>query len=218
MKDESVVVFGAGRFGSALAKELFQQGVEVLVIDNDPEVVQELSSEIPNVVRADILDEIALDELGLKNFDIAVIAIGKNLEASIVATVAAKDYGIPLIYGKATTEMQSRILKKVGADYVVFPEMEMGRRMGRVIAKKSLMEYIHFSDEYSILEIIAPKKWENESISKIDARNKFNINIVAIRKDDKTIIVPSSTEIIEKGDKLIVIGRDEIVNELERNG
>ena len=156
MKDESVVVFGAGRFGSALAKELFQQGIEVMVIDNDTEIVQDLSAELPNVVKADILDEATIEELGLKNFDVAVIAIGKNLEASIVATVVAKEHGIPLIYGKATTEMQSRILKKVGADYVVYPEMEMGKKMGRVIAKKSIMEYIHFSDEYSIFEIIPP--------------------------------------------------------------
>ena len=138
MREESVVVFGAGRFGASLAKELFQQGVEVMVVDVNPDIVQELSSTMPNVVRADVLDEVALEELGLKNFDIAVIAIGKNLEASIVATVAAKEHGIPLIYGKATSEMQSRILKKVGADYVVFPEMEMGMRLGRAISKKSI--------------------------------------------------------------------------------
>ena len=219
MKDESVVVFGAGRFGSALAKELFQQGIEVMVIDNDTEIVQDLSAELPNVVKADILDEATIEELGLKNFDVAVIAIGKNLEASIVATVVAKEHGIPLIYGKATTEMQSRILKKVGADYVVYPEMEMGKKMGRVIAKKSIMEYIHFSDEYSIFEIIPPKNWINKTIAEIDVRNRYTINIIAIRKDDdETIIVPHSSTVIGKSDKIVVIGRDEVVNELEQNG
>lgn len=219
MKDESVVVFGAGRFGSALAKELFQQGIEVMVIDNDTEIVQDLSAELPNVVKADILDEATIEELGLKNFDVAVIAIGKNLEASIVATVVAKEHGIPLIYGKATTEMQSKILKKVGADYVVYPEMEMGKKMGRVIAKKSIMEYIHFSDEYSIFEIVPPKKWINKTIAEIDVRNRYTINIIAIRKDDdETIIVPHSSTVIGKSDKIVVIGRDEVVNELEQNG
>ncbi len=218
MKNESVVVFGAGRFGSALAKELYEQGVEVLVVDINHDRVQELSSQIPNIVRADILDEGALEELGLGNFDVAVVAIGQNLEASIVATVAAKEHGIPLIYGKAQNELQSRILKKVGADFVVFPEMEMGMRLGRAISKKSIMEYIHFSDQYSIMEIVPPHKWIGRTIKDIDISNKYSINVIAVRKEGETLIVPLRDVKIEETDRLIVIGEDSVITKLEKDG
>ncbi|NLD17407.1 MAG: TrkA family potassium uptake protein [Tissierellia bacterium] len=217
MKVNSVVVFGAGRFGSALAKELFIEDIEVMVIDNDEEKIQEISPYVTTAIIADVLDEGAIKELGLSNFDVAVVAIGSNLEASIVAAVEAKEYDIPMIYAKAGTDMQSRILKKVGVDQVIYPEIELGERLARSISGKSIIEYIHFSEEYSIVEINAPQNWSGKSLKELDVRNKFNINIIAIRKKNKTVVSPSASEKIEKGDSLIVIGEDQYLRKMEKH-
>ncbi|NLW42562.1 MAG: TrkA family potassium uptake protein [Tissierellia bacterium] len=217
MKVDSVVVFGAGRFGSALAKELFIEDIEVMVIDNDEEKIQEISPYVTTAIIADVLDEGAIKELGLRNFDVAVIAIGSNLEASIVAAVESKEYEIPMIYAKAGTDMQARILKKVGVDQVIYPEIELGERLARSISGKSIIEYIHFSEEYSIVEINSPQNWAGKSLKELDVRNTFNINIIAIRRNDKTIVSPSALEKIEKGDNLIVIGEDQYLKKMEKH-
>jgi trk system potassium uptake protein TrkA len=217
MKVDSVVVFGAGRFGSALAKELFIEDIEVMVIDNDEEKIQEISPYVTTAIIADVLDEGAIKELGLRNFDVAVIAIGSNLEASIVAAVESKEYEIPMIYAKAGTDIQARILKKVGVDQVIYPEIELGERLARSISGKSIIEYIHFSEEYSIVEINSPQNWAGKSLKELDVRNTFNINIIAIRRNDKTIVSPSALEKIEKGDNLIVIGEDQYLKKMEKH-
>lgn len=217
MKVDSVVVFGAGRFGSALAKELFIEDIEVMVIDNDEEKIQEISPYVTTAIIADVLDEGAIKELGLRNFDVAVIAIGSNLEASIVAAAESKEYEIPMIYAKAGTDMQARILKKVGVDQVIYPEIELGERLARSISGKSIIEYIHFSEEYSIVEINSPQNWAGKSLKELDVRNTFNINIIAIRRNDKTIVSPSALEKIEKGDNLIVIGEDQYLKKMEKH-
>lgn len=217
MKVDSVVVFGAGRFGSALAKELFIEDIEVMVIDNDEEKIQEISPYVTTAIIADVLDEGAIKELGLRNFDVAVIAIGSNLEASIVAAVESKEYEIPMIYAKAGTDMQARILKKVGVDQVIYPEIELGERLARSISGKSIIEYIHFSEEYSIVEINSPQNWAGKSLKELDVRNTFNINIIAIRRKDRTIVSPSALEKIEKGDNLIVIGEDQYLKKMEKH-
>lgn len=217
MKVDSVVVFGAGRFGSALAKELFIEDIEVMVIDNDEEKIQEISPYVTTAIIADVLDEGAIKELGLRNFDVAVIAIGSNLEASIVAAVESKEYEIPMIYAKAGTDMQARILKKVGVDQVIYPEIELGERLARSISGKSIIEYIHFSEEYSIVEVNSPQNWAGKTLKELDVRNTFNINIIAIRRKDRTIVSPSALEKIEKEDNLIVIGEDQYLKKMEKH-
>ncbi len=217
MKVDSVVVFGAGRFGTALAKELFEEDIEVMVVDNDEEKIQEISPHVTTAVIADVVDEGAIDELGLSNFDLAVIAIGSNLEASIVAAVEAKEYGVPMIYAKASTEMQARILKKIGVDQIIYPEIEVGERLARSISGRSIIEYIHFSEEYSIVEVSAPHNWAGKTIMELDVRNKHNINIIALRRNGKTLVSPSASDRIETGDNLIVIGEDQHLKDLEKN-
>lgn len=217
MKDKTVIVFGAGRFGSALATELFENNVEVMIVDIDGEKIQNIAPKVTTAVEADIMDEAALDELGVSNFDIAVIAIGSNLEASIVATVYCKEKNVPKIIAKATTDLQSKILKKVGADLLIYPEIEMGSRLAKSISGKNILEYIHFNDEYSISEIAIMRNWENRSLEELDMRNKFNINVIAILRDDRTVVSPKAGEILEHGDYLVVIGRDEDLEKLERN-
>ena len=218
MDVESVVVFGAGRFGSALAKELFEEDIEVMIVDNDEEKIQEIASQVTSAIIADVVDEGTIKELGLSNFDVAVIAIGSNLEASVVAAVEAKEYGIPMIYAKASTDMQARILKKIGVDKIIYPELEVGERLARSISGKSILEYIHFSDEYSIVEINLLHHWAGKTILELDVRNKYNINIIAIRRKDRTIVSPNANERLEKDDRLIIIGEEKNLKDMERHG
>lgn len=217
MRVKSVIVFGAGRFGSALAKELFEENIEVMVVDSNEERIGELAPYVTTAVIADITDETSVKELGISNFDMAVIAIGNNLEASIVAAVECKEFGIPMIYAKASTDMQARILKKVGVDQVIYPEIELGERLARSISGRSIKEYIHFSEEYSIVEVMAPTQWASKSLKELDVRNKFHINIIAIRRDDRTIVSPYADERIRKGDILTIIGQDKHLKKLERH-
>lgn len=214
----SVVVFGAGRFGSALAKELFEEDIEVMIVDNDEEKIQEIASQVTTAIIADVVDEGAIKELGLSNFDVAIIAIGSNLEASVVAAVEAKEYGIPMIYAKASTEMQARILKKIGVDKIIYPELEVGERLARSISGRSILEYIHFSDEYSIVEINLLNHWAGKTILELDVRNKYKINIIAIRRRDRTIVSPNASERLEKDDRLIIIGEEKYLKDMERHG
>lgn len=218
MDVEAVVVFGAGRFGSALAKELFEEDIEVMIVDNDEEKIQEIASQVTTAIIADVVDEGTIKELGLSNFDVAVIAIGSNLEASVVAAVEAKEYGIPMIYAKASTDMQARILKKIGVDKIIYPELEVGERLARSISGKSILEYIHFSDEYSIVEINLLHHWAGKTILELDVRNKYNINIIAIRRKDRTIVSPNANERLEKDDRLIIIGEEKNLKDMERHG
>lgn len=214
MEEKSIVVFGAGRFGSSIAKELFINDMEVMIIDKDEEKIQNLSTKVTTAVIADVTDEEAMEELGLKNFDIAVVAIGSNLESSIIATVAAKEHGIPTIYAKAPSEMHGRILSKIGADYIIYPEKEIAERLARSISGSSIMEYINFSDEYSIAEIIAPKSWEDKSLAQLNIRNQKNIMIIAIKRAGETIVSPRAEQVILKDDKVVVIAKNNEIEEL----
>lgn len=207
MKDLSVVVFGAGRFGTALAEELFENDVEVMIIDNNEDKIQSIVEKVTTGLVVDMMDMDAVEELGLRNFEVAVIATG-NLEASIVATVAAKEHGIPLVYAKAISEMHGRILKKVGADQIIYPEREIGQRLARSISGSNIIEYIHFSDEYSIAEVATPAKWKEKTILELDVRKNYDLNIIAIKKHNRTIIAPNPRELIEKDDIIIMVGEN----------
>lgn len=218
MENRSVIIFGAGRMGSAMAEILFDSDIEVMIVDKDPDRIQDLSTKVTTGVIADVLDDEAMAELGLNVFDIAIIAIGSNLEASIVAAVECKDAGIPKIYAKSSSEMQERILKKIGVDKILNPEIEMGQRLAKSIAESNILDYIHFSDEYSIVEINAPKDWYNKTILDLDIRNKYHITVIAIRRGRQTIVSPYADEEIRSGDRLIIIGDHDSIEEIEENG
>lgn len=214
---ESVIVFGAGRFGRSLATTLFDHGVEVMIVDHDYDLIQSLSTKVTTAIQCDLTDEAAVNELGISNFDIAVIAIGSNLEASIMATLASKDRGVPRIIAKATSEMQARILEKIGADQIIYPEIDMGERLARSISGSNLMEYIHFSDEYSIVEVKTKKEWVGKNLVDLDFRNKYHLNVIAYRRNGRTIVAPSAKDTFERDDVLILIGEEKYIDALVDN-
>ena len=214
MEVKSVVVFGAGRFGTSIAQELFKNDVEVMVIDKDEDKIQNLATKVTTAIIADVTDEAAMEEVGLKNFDVAVVAIGSDMESSIIATVTAKEHGISTIYAKSPTDMHGRILSKIGADYIIYPEKQIAERLARSISGSSIVEYLNFSEEYSIAELTPPKNWENKTLAKLDIRNEKNIMIIAIKRNKQTIISPKANEIILKNDKVIVLCKNEEIEEL----
>ena len=214
MKEKNVLVLGLGRFGSALAKKLFEKDVEVMAVDRDYTKVQKMADSVTYAAQADMTDEDAMKDLGIKNFDIAVIATGSNIEASIEATLICKDAGITTVIAKATTDTHERILEKIGADKIIFPELDSGERLARVISGSNLLEFIEFSNEFSLAEVRVHKAWVGKDLMELDFRNKYNLNVVAFERGGKTIINPGPHTKIEKNDLIVLIGRKEDVDKI----
>ena len=213
---KSFAIIGCGRFGQSVAKTLHKLGHEVLAIDKSLEAVQSISEEVTHAVQADVMDEGVLKELGLSNFDVAVIAIGSNLEASIFATLIVKEAGVPKVVTKAQSELHGKLLTKIGADKIVFPERDMGIRVGHNLVSNNILDFIELSPDYGILEITALDVWHNKSLSKLRLSAKHGINIMVIKKGDRIIVPPKAEDIIEKDDILVVIGSTRDINKIER--
>ncbi|WP_296113772.1 TrkA family potassium uptake protein [uncultured Anaerococcus sp.] len=211
MSEKSVLVLGLGRFGSALAKKLYEKNVEVMVVDRDYTKVQKIADQVTYSAQADMTDVGAMKELGIKNFDIAVIATGSNIEASIEATLLCKDAGITTVIAKATTLTHERILKKIGADRIIFPEFDSGERLARVISGSNLLEFIEFSNEFSLAEVRVHKSWVGKNLIDLDFRQEYKLNVVAFERGGKTIVNPSPYTEIEKNDLIVLLGNKEDV-------
>jgi len=201
-------VIGLGRFGASVAITLTKMGYEVLAVDEDEEMVNSIADEVTYVAQANVLDERALKSLGLRNFDAVIVAIGQEIKASILATVMLKEMGVGKIVAKANDELHGRVLQKVGADIVVFPEREMGIRVAHSLASRNIIDQIHLSPEYSIAEMVAPSRFVGKSLTESAMRQKHGITVMAIRRGEDIIISPEASQIVQKGDILLVIGRD----------
>ncbi len=202
------VVLGLGRFGRSVAKTLSENGAEVLAVDNNLEVVQDMAEYVTHAVAADIADEIDLRNLGLSNFDVAVIATGNHLEASVLATLQAKEMGVPYVIAKAPDENHKKILEKLGADRVVLPEGEMGFHIANKLMYGNFFELTEISKDVSIAELTPTKEWIAKPISESDIRARYDLNIIAIRKENKIIASPKPSYVIEQEDILIVLGEN----------
>lgn len=212
---KSFAVIGAGRFGSSLARTLFELGHEVMVMDSDEEKIQSISDNVTHAVIVDAMDEGALRELGLSNFDVVVIAIGSDTEASIMATIMAKELGAKKVISKATSDFQGKVLAKVGADRVIFPERDMGVRVAHNLVSTNVLEFIELSPDYGIIEIMALTTWVGHSLSELDLPSKYKINIIAIKRGEEIHIAPSSNFVIQNGDALVIVASTTAINKLE---
>ena len=208
------IVLGLGRFGSAVATTLVELGHEVLGVDNDEEIVDALKDKITQAVQADIAEERALKELGVKNFDAAIVGIGSNLETSILVTMMLKEMGLKYIIAKAQNNLHAKVLKKIGVDKVVFPERDMGARIAQRLITPNIKDYIELEPDYNVIEIEALPEFVDKSLSELDLRNKYGINVLAIKRDDSFNISPRAKDVIKKGDFLIVIGETKKITEL----
>ena len=208
------IVLGLGRFGSAIATTLVELGQEVLGVDNDEEKVNDLKDKITQAVQADITEERALKELGVSNFDTAVVAIGSNLETSILVTMMLKEMGLKYIIAKAQNNLHAKVLEKIGVDKIVFPERDMGRRIANNLVTPNIKDYIELEPDYSISEIEALPEFVNKTLRQLDLQNKYGINVLAIKRGANFNISPKAKDIIKRDDFLIVIGEAKRITEL----
>jgi trk system potassium uptake protein len=215
-KNKQYMVLGLGRFGESLAKSLYKQGHEVLAIDADAELVDAIAPYVTQAIQIDATDEGALQSLGVRNFDAAIVSIGQNMRDSILVCVLLKELGIPYLIGKATDELHAKVLRKVGVDRVVFPERDMGTRLAKSLLTPNVLELIDLSDDYQLLEIILPGKWLGNTIMGVDVRKKYGISILAIHRNGQFIVSPSPDLTFENGDILLVLGKKDDIDSLEQ--
>jgi trk system potassium uptake protein TrkA len=216
MSKKQIAVLGLGRFGSSVARTLQALGHEVLGVDADPDLVEMLSHELTHTTVCDCTDEDALRALGLRNFDCAVVAIGHDVQASILATVLVKEIGVPLVVAKAANDLHGRTLAKVGADKVVYPERDMGARVAHSLLTGSVTDFIELSPEYTIVEMAAPPKMVGKTLRELNLRARFGINVMAIKSGEQINAAPLATDVINAGDVLVLLGSNDCVRRLER--
>lgn len=210
------VVIGCGRFGSSVAKTLCKLGYDVLVVDKDPEKIQELAEFVTHAVQADAIDENALRTIGVRNFDVAVVTIGSDIQASIMGTLLAKDLGVKKVIAKAQNELHGKVLYKIGADKVIFPERDMGVRVAHNLVSTNILDVIEFAPDYSIIEVVALKDWEEKNLRDLELPKKYGVNVMAIKTDDKINISPYADDVVKHGDILIIIGHNDNLKLLEQ--
>lgn len=216
MKREFAVI-GLGRFGGSVCRELSMEGMEVLAIDSDADRVNEFKNIASHAVIADSTDEDALKELGVKNIDHVIVAIGDNIQASILTTVILTDLGIKRITVKAQNDRHEKILNKIGADQVVHPERDMGKRIAHNIISNNILDYLELSDDHSIVEVKAGKKMIGKSLVELDIRANYGCNVVAIKQGKDINVSPSADDALKKNDILIVIGADKDISRFEKH-
>ena len=203
---KSYMVVGLGRFGTQVAKKLYELGCEVLAIDNSSVKVQQLSNDVTHAVVADAQDKEVLRALGAKDFDCAVVAIGDSLADSVLATMNLKELGVPKVICKASNETHRQVLKKLGADQVLIPEHEQADRLAKSLASRNVLDYIELSDDYGIVEVPAPGAWVNKTLIELNVRAKLGVNILAVRRGGEIAVSPAADFKILQADVLVVLG------------
>lgn len=205
-KRNDFVILGLGKFGRSVAQTLTMNGCDVLAIDKDEEAIQSVADEVTHVVQADVTDQDALNALGVRNFDAVIVAISSDMQASIMATILVKEMGVPYILAKAQNDIHKRVLEKVGADRIIFPEREIGIRIANNLISENFVDYIELSKDFSIVEISILEDWIGKSLKEINMRANFGINVMAIKKGDNINISPEADTTLYQEDILVVIG------------
>ena len=207
MKSKQFLVLGLGRFGASLAKTLCDLGQEVLAVDADEELVNNIAPYVTQAMQLDATDETLLATLGVKNFDAAIVSIGQNTRDSILVCVLLKELGAP--------DLHAKVLRKIGADRVIFPERDMGARLARSIITPNVLELMNLSDDYQIMEIRVPERWVGDTIIGVNVRRKYGVNILAIHRADRFLVSPAPDMAFVEGDTLLVMGKREDIERLD---
>ncbi|MCL6457845.1 MAG: TrkA family potassium uptake protein [Gorillibacterium sp.] len=216
MRKSQFAIIGLGRFGASLARELHQMGFEVLGIDKSEERIEEMTPYLTHAVVADSIDEEVLRSLGLRNFDCAVVAIGDDIQASIMTAILLKDMGVKKVVAKALTSLHGKVLEKIGVDRVVFPERDMGIRVAHQLGTPNLLDYIELSKEYTIAELTVTPKIAGHSLLQLDTRARYGCSIVAIHnKTGSVVIAPSAEDSVHMNDNMVVIGTNAQIERFE---
>lgn len=215
MKSNQFVIIGLGRFGSSIGRELIELGYEVLGIDRDEEKVQELANVLTHTVVADATEEEVLRSIGARNFDCGVVAIGDDIQASILATILLKELGVKRVVAKAVSELHGRVLERMGVDRIVYPERDMGVRVAHQLVSPNLLDYIELSKKYTIAELAVPACLTGKSLDDVNPRGRFGCSIVAINKPQGIIIAPVAKDVLAEKDVMVVIGTNQQIEQFQ---
>lgn len=213
-KDKQYLVIGCGRFGSSVAKKMCQLGNEVMVIDKDEDSINNIAELVTHTAIVDVTEERDLKSIGLGNFDVVIVAISSDVRASIMATVMAKEMGVPKVVCKAKDELQAKVLYKIGADKVVFPERNMGIRLAYNLASENILDQINLDPEYSIMEIVTPQNWVGKTIIELNLRAKYDITVLAVKTQSGLKVMPSPNYKMQEKNILIIIGNTDKISDI----
>ena len=209
-KKPQYLVVGLGRFGSALATTLAEQGAQVLAIDRSMEAVEAHRSRLTDVVCGDAMDESVLRQLGVSDFSAAVITMGDDVKASSVITMHLKELGVPYVIAKASDGFHGRMLTRLGADKVIFPERDMGQRIAHNLISKKIMDFIELSPDYSLMEMHPRPEWVGVPLRELNLRGKHRINVVAVRYGGEVNAMPDPDTVLGAEDVMLVVSQGEI--------
>lgn len=212
--NKEYIVIGLGRFGSSVAKQLEANGCKVLAVDSNEKRVRQVAEYVTLAMCMDITNEDSIQELGVKNFDGAVISIGHNLEAAVLATIWAKEQGVAQVIAKAYDEMQGKILTKVGADEIVYPERETGIHLANNLAFNNLVDAIELTTDYSIIDVPVLKEWIGKNLRELKLREKYKVNVIGIKRNGQLILNPSADDPTMKNDVFVLLGTNNTLKKL----
>lgn len=213
--EKTYAVFGLGRYGIAVARELARNGMEVIAVDTDERIVNAAADELPICKCADITDPEVIRQLGIANVDVVIIAMANNLEASVMAVTLCKEIGVKTVIAKSANEMHQKILTRVGADKVVFPENESGIRLAKNLLSSGFVDMVSLAKNVSMIELDVKPEWVEKSLIELNLRKKYSINVVAVRAGDMVSVDIDPHAPLKKDDKLIVIANTEKFSKLK---
>ncbi len=213
-RDRQYIVVGLGRFGSAIAETLCQDGAEVLGVDRRMDLVEDMRDVLTHVVQMDAMDRDALAALGVEDFDIAFVTMGSDIKASGTIVLLLKELGAKRVIAKAHDEFHGRMLEKLGADQVLFPERDMGRRVAHNLVSGNIIDYLELSSEYSMAEIRPKPEWVGRALKDLAMRSSMGINVVAIRNGEALNAMPMPDTVLRDGDVMLVVIREEMLKKL----
>ena len=205
MQKKTYAVLGLGRYGTAVAKELVKNGADVIAVDKNEQIVQDSSVYLPICKCADITDPEVISELGISNADVVSVAMASSLEGSILAITLCKEAGVKTVIAKCANETHRKILKRVGADTVVFPENESGTRLAKNLLTSGFTDILTLSDDLSLVELAARDEWVGKSLKELNLRKKYTVNVVAFRKNGKITAPVNPEELLDKDTEIIAI-------------
>ncbi len=208
MARKSFAVIGMGRFGQSVVEELIKREADVLVIDKDPERIAKMSKIATHAVTMDTTEVESLREVGISSVDHVVVAIGKDIQSSILTTLALKSLGVKFVTVKVQSEDHAKIVDKLGADEIIQPEKQSGRRLASKIVSNNVLDFIDLNKSHSFIIVKVTTKIIDSTIINLNVRNKFNINIVAIRRDED-VIIPKPDDLLEENDQLLLVGKND---------
>jgi len=210
-------VIGIGRFGSSIAKTLSDLGHEVLAIDSDEEKIQQIANVVTHAVVADVTNIDAMKAIGVRNVDVAVITMGSHMQSSILGTMILKEIGIKKVISKANNDIHGKVLEKIGADKVVYPERDTGIRLAHSLTSNNIIEQIDLDPNYSIVEMLAPKKIIGKPLKSLDIRKQFGVYIMAIKYDSGMTVAPGADDVIGDNDVIVLIGHNDALEKFKKH-